>query len=337
MQRNSGVVGQPSAGGAGAGAGAGGTGSSIGTATVAMQPQHVAQLVVLGTIWGSAYLFITSLVDEVSPWAMILVRLLLGAGVLGLVLIARGGRLPERGVVWLHLAAMAVLGNLLPFWLIAWSQQHATSSIAAVLNATIPFFTLLTAALVFRMERIRANHLLGVLLGTIGTLALTGGSLLDLGSTTGQGELALLVSSACYGVAFAYARRFVRGEPVALVTAQLLVGAVLCAPLAWQDWRVEWGSLGVLELLAWLTLGAIGTGFAYVIYYALIADLGATAASFVTYLIPVVGVLLGWLVLSESLGWLGLLGMLLIALGVSVSYGLHRRVLPALQRRGAEV
>ncbi len=313
------------------------TGAGSGPETVAVQPQHIAQLLVLGTIWGSAYLFITSLVDEVSPWAMILVRLLLGAGVLGVIHTARGGRLPARGVVWLHLAAMAVLGNLLPFWLIAWSQQHATSSIAAVLNATIPFFTLLTAALVFRMERMRANHLLGVLLGTLGTLALTGGSLLDLGSTTGRGEMALLLSSACYGFAFAYARRFVRGEPVALVTAQLLLGAVLCAPLAWQDWRVEWGSLGVLELLAWLTLGAIGTGVAYVIYYALIADLGATAASFVTYLIPVVGVVLGWLVLSESLGWLGLLGMLLIALGVSVSYGLHRRLLPALRRRGAEV
>jgi drug/metabolite transporter (DMT)-like permease len=293
-----------------------------------IEPKHVSWLLALGTIWGSSYLFIAVLVDEVSPLPLISVRFALGASVLALALFARGGRLPGWRVIWPHLFVMSLLGNVIPFALIAWSQQHTASALAAVLNATIPLFTLIFAALVFRSDRITGAQLGGISLGFAGVALLTGSSVLDIGSTNGLAELALVGASLCYGFAFAYARRFVRGDPLQNVTAQLLIGFVLVTPFALRFGWIHPENLGGLEIAAWIALSAAGTGLAYVFYYALIRDIGATRASLVTYIIPVVGVVLGWLLLDEYLGVEGLAGMFLIVLGIAVSYGVHRRLLP---------
>jgi len=292
-----------------------------------IEPKHVVWLLALGTIWGSSYLFIAVLVDEVSPLSTIAVRFALGAGVLALGLFARGGRLPGWRVVWPHLVVMSVFGNVIPFALIAWSQRYTTSALAAVLNATIPLFTLIFAALVFRSDRISGAQLGGIALGFAGVALLTGPSVLDIGSANGLAELALLGASLCYGFAFAYARRFVRGDPLQNVTAQLLIGFVLVTPFALRYGWVHTEDLGAMEIGAWIALSAAGTGLAYVFYYALIRDIGATRSSLVTYIIPVVGVVLGWLLLDEYLGIEGLFGMFLIVCGIAVSYGLHRRLL----------
>jgi drug/metabolite transporter (DMT)-like permease len=278
-------------------------------------------MLALGTIWGSSYLFIKNLVDAADPVTIIAVRMVLGAVTLGAILLLQRRALPVWGNVWGHLAVMSLLGNLLPFWLIAWSQKHTTSALAAVLNAAIPLFTLLIAATAFRMERITPNRVVGIALGMVGVAFLTGRSVLDFGSSGGLGALALLGASLCYGFAFAYARRYVRGNPLSNVTAQLGIGAVVIVPVALATGWVETDKLAATDIAGWIILSAVGTGVAYVIYYGLIAELGATAASFVTYIIPVVGVILGWVFLDERLAWTGFLGMALIVVGVWVSVG----------------
>ena len=162
------------------------TGGTTGRVT----PRQIAAMLALGTIWGSSYLFIKLLVDAVDPVTIIAVRMVIGAATLGAILLFQRGRLPERGIVWPHLAMMSLLGTLLPFWLIAWSQQHTTSALAAVLNAAIPLFTLLIAAAAFRIERITPNRLAGIALGLVGVGLLTGRSVLDIGSSGGRGALA---------------------------------------------------------------------------------------------------------------------------------------------------
>jgi drug/metabolite transporter (DMT)-like permease len=278
-------------------------------------------MLALGTIWGSSYLFIKLLVDAADPVTIIAVRLVLGFLTLGAILVAQRGSLPAWGSVWGHLSIMSLLGNLLPFWLIAWSQKHTTSALAAVLNAAIPLFTLLIAATAFRMERITPNRVAGITLGMIGVAFLTGRSVLDFGSSGGLGALALLGASLCYGFAFAYARRFVRGNPLSNVTAQLGIGAIVITPVALATGWMEPDKLAVTDVIGWIILSVVGTGVAYVIYYGLIAEMGATAASFVTYIIPVVGVILGWVFLDEHLAWTGFVGMVLIVVGVWISVG----------------
>lgn len=283
--------------------------------------RQIGWMLALGTIWGSSYLFIKLLIDAADPVTIIALRMVLGAATLGAILLAQRRQLPAWGPVWGHLAIMSLLGNLLPFWLIAWSQKYTTSALAAVLNAAIPLFTLLIAAVAFRMERITPNRVAGITLGIAGVAFLTGRSVLDVQSSGGLGELALLAASLCYGFAFAYARRFVRGNPLANVTAQLGIGAIVITPLALLTGWIEPDRLAATDIAGWIILSAVGTGLAYVVYYSLIAEMGATAASFVTYIIPVVGVILGWAFLDERLAWTGFLGMALIVAGVWVSVG----------------
>jgi drug/metabolite transporter (DMT)-like permease len=288
-----------------------------------VEGKHVLWLLSLGILWGASYLFIKVLVDVASPSAMIAVRFALGASVLGILLTLRGGRLPRPGKLWLHLLVMSVIANVLPFLLIAWSQQHATSAIAAVLNATTPLFTLLFAALLFHNDTFSRERVAGLLLGFAGVALLTGTSLLNFDEAA-LGELALLGSSLCYGFGYGYARRFVRGEPLQLVTTQLLFGFLITAPIALATGWVRPENLTLLNAAAWLVLGAFGTGVAYIFFYALISSIGPTRTSLVTYITPIVGVILGWLLLEEYLGLTGMAGMLLIITGIATSYGLVR-------------
>ncbi|HMM41230.1 MAG TPA: DMT family transporter [Thermomicrobiales bacterium] len=289
---------------------------------------QVAWLLSLGLIWGSSYLFIKLLVDAASPSVMIAVRLTLGLLTLGAVMLARGERLPRWGRPWRLLLVMSIAGNVVPFTLITWAEQHVTSALAAVLSATTPLFTLLVSALVFRHDRLSGARLAGLAVGFAGVVLLTGRSVLDVGSSDAAGTLALLASSVCYGFSFAFARQYIRGNPVSNVTAQLAMSLAIMAPFALLGGWVEPDELNATNVTGWVILGALGTGVAYLFYYALIRAIGATPASLVTYIIPPVGLLLGWLALEEDLGINGVAGMLLIVAGVAVAYGWHRRLLP---------
>ncbi len=288
--------------------------------TEQIEARHIAWLLILGLTWGSSYLFIKVLVEAVSPAVMVAARFALGAAVLGIILAIRGGRLPKPGRIWLHLSVMSLFVNITPFMLIAWGSRHTDSAMAAVLNGTTPLFTLIFAAAIFRSETFSPARIAGVALGFAGVIALTDGAFSDPGSATGLGELALLVSSLCYGFGFAYARRFISGEPLANVTAQLMIGTVVTIPIALATGWIRTEHLNPANIGAWIILGIFGTGVAYLFYYSLISQIGATRASLVTYITPVVGLILGWIVLGENLGWAGVLGMFLIIAGVAVSY-----------------
>lgn len=281
---------------------------------------QLVRLILLGTIWGSSYLFIKLAVAGFPPVALVEARLLLGALVLTLVRRLARQPWPER-LVWPHLIVMAVVGNLVPFLLIAWSEQHIDSGLASVLNATTPFFTVLFAVLVFRTERLTWGKAAGVVLGFLGVALLSGRDLTALRTASAQGNLAVLASSACYGLGFAYARRFLSGAPLALAASQIAVAAVLLLPpsLVLVD-RAELQPSGS-AVLAVAVLGVLGSGLAYVLYYRLIASAGAVVASLATYLMPPVGVTLGWLVLGEPVGWRLLAGVLVILVGMAMVQG----------------
>jgi len=281
---------------------------------------QLLQLVLLGTIWGSSYLFIKLAVAGMPPLALVEGRLLLGALVLLAVRRVTGQPWPTR-TVWPHLALMAVIGNIVPFLLIAWSEQHIDSGLASVLNATTPFFTVLFAVLIFRAERLTAAKAIGVTLGFLGVAVLSGADLAALGAASTQGQLAVLASSACYGLGFAYARRFLRGAPLALAAGQIALAALILLPPALSAGDLAALRVGPAEVVSVLVLGVLSSGLAYVLYYRLIAAAGAVIASLATYLMPPVGVTLGWLVLGEPVGWRLVVGVVLILFGMAVVQG----------------
>jgi len=282
---------------------------------------HLVQLLLLAAIWGSSYALIKIAVAGISPLTLVAGRLVLGAALLLVTARMMGLRLPRDRTQLLHLTVMAVTGNILPFLLIAWAEERVTSSLASILNATTPFFTLLLAVSVLRTERLTLGKVMGIIVGFIGVAILTGADLTNLGSASGQGVLALLASSACYGLGFAYARRYVRGEPLAVSATQLSIAALLLAPVALLFGDVTATHLTPANAAAWITLGLIPTGVAYILYYRLIAGVGATRTSYTTYIIPIVGVTWGWLLLDEALGLDALLGVAVIFLGLAIASG----------------
>jgi drug/metabolite transporter (DMT)-like permease len=268
------------------------------------------------------------LVDAVSPVVMVAVSFGLGAVVLRTMLALRGGRLPARGIIWLHLLIMALIANMVPFLLIAWGSQHADATLAAVMNGSTPIFALFFAIAVFRDEVLTLARVSGILLGFAGVIALTGGSLRTLGSTATLSVLALVLASVCYGFAFAYARQFVKGDALANVTCQLVIGFAISAPIALTTGWVRIEHLHTANVAAWIILGIFGNGIAFLFYYSLIRQIGATHTSLITYITPVFGVILSWILLNENLGTTGITGMLLIFAGAAINYGWHNRLRP---------
>jgi drug/metabolite transporter (DMT)-like permease len=287
----------------------------------------------LAILWGSGFLFIKIALEGMSPIQIVLGRLLSAAVVMVVVVAYRKERLPRRLVPWAHLAVMAVVTNIAPYFLFAWGEQHITSSLAGVLNATTPLFTLLLAVST-HTERLTVPSLAGLTLGFLGVVILApwhdGGlssSLLGIG--------AALLASACYAASYVYARRFLSAgvlSPLVLSSGQMIAGAVLlglAAPLVAREAVTPSPSV----IASVVILGVLGTGIAYVLNYRLIAEEGATAASTVTYLLPIVAILLGLLILSEPAGWNLLVGGLIVLAGVALSEG---RILPRRQAQSSK-
>lgn len=274
-------------------------------------------LLILGTIWGSSYLFIKVAVAEVPVMTLITGRLLLAAIILWLLLWALGKSMPRSRSLWRAYAVMGILSGTLPYALIAWGEQYIPSNLAALLQATMPIFTVILATLLADDEHMTWRKVLGVAVGFVGVSILMVPDLRQGLQANLLGQLAVVLSSASYAGAAIFARKRLRGQPpLASTTGQLTMGALFTLPLSLLIDRPFDLSPSLPATASWLGLSILGTVLAYVIYYALLERTSATFVSTVTYIIPINGLMLGALVLGEPLT-LALAGSsVLILLGV---------------------
>jgi drug/metabolite transporter (DMT)-like permease len=282
----------------------------------------VAMFVALAVTWGASFLFIKVGLDGFSPEQVVWARLVLGAVALLAVTAVRRAPLPRDARLWGHLLVVALLLCVVPFSLFAWAEQHVSSGVASILNATTPLMTMLVALAALPQERLTRDRVAGLLLGFLGVLVVLGAWSRTPGSEA-AGQLACLGATASYGVAFVYLRRFVAGRGVpalASATVQVVLGAavmLLATPLVARPAPVLSGRVvGAITLL-----GVAGTGFAYVWNTVIVNRWGATNASTVTYLTPLVGVVLGVVVLGERATWNLPVGALVVLAGVVVAQG----------------
>jgi drug/metabolite transporter (DMT)-like permease len=296
-----------------------------------MKLTSLLQMLMLGTIWGSSYLMIRVAVDGLSPLVLVSIRLFFGAIFLFSIIWIWNLTIPRDRTLWLHLLVMAIIGNAIPWTLISWAGQHIDSGLSAVLNSTTPLFTILLTVAAFRSERLTWPRLTGVLIGFAGVATLTGAGITDLASTSLQAQLAVLFSSACYGLAFAYARRYIRAEPMILAGMQILLAFLIITPVAIVFGNPAGSTLTPAIALSAIALGLLPSGIAYILYYRLIRDVGATMASYSTYLIPIIGLFLGWLVLDEAIGLQSIAGVALILAGLTLATTFHQTITPATQ------
>jgi len=282
--------------------------------------------VLLGLIalaWGSSYLFIKIGVETLPPLSLVFMRLLVGLAILGAVVVVTRTPLPRDPRTLGHLAILGAVNIAIPFWLIGWAEQHISSGLAGILQSAAPFFTLVLAASFVHDEHITRDRVAGMAIGFLGILVLSAPNLAEVGTAAGAqrllGELGVVLASLAYGTGNTYARRTLREtRPLVLATGQVGWALAMVVALAFL---VDGGITLPSVPEAWFAvgwLGSVGTGFAYVIFFRLLTGWGPTRASLVAYLLPVVAVVLGVVVLGETVDATFLAGAVLIVGGIWV-------------------
>lgn len=272
---------------------------------------------VLVLVWGSSFLLMKVGLQSLDPVQISGLRIAAGAGVLATLLLLGGGRLPTGARTWGHLVVCGFFLAAVPFTLFALSETRISSALAGIGNAATPIATVLAALAILPGAGLATRRVVAVAVGFAGVV-----TIMQPWTATDRPDLAgfamALVGGASYGVGWTYNRRFLSGADLgglAMPAATLLTGLVLMVPvmLAWA-WTTPEGLAAVtayapardvpgwLPLAATGVLGVVGTGFAYVLQFDVVRAAGALVGSTITYLIPVVSVLLGVLVLGERLG-----------------------------------
>jgi drug/metabolite transporter (DMT)-like permease len=280
------------------------------------------QFVLLAAIWGSSFLFIKVLDRHWSALWVCFARVALGAAALSLLMLARRERFPRDRRLWFHCAVAALCFNTISWTLIAYGEQHITSIMAGLWNATTPLWVLIFSLAIFRDQRPTGGRVVGLLVGFAGVAVLLG-PWRGFGGGQLIGYLACAGAAACYGVGFPYTRRHLSGRPesgIVLSACQLVCAMVMLAPFLALAPAPSL-HIGLDGLGSILGLGVLGSGFAFALNYMLVRSRGATAASTVTYLIPVFSTLLGATVLGEALHWNQPVGTVILLLGVALSQG----------------
>ncbi|RKQ68732.1 DMT family transporter [Oceanibaculum indicum] len=291
-----------------------------------MGPTEWLLLVVLSVLWGGSFLFAKIAVTHVPPLVVVWLRVCIAAAILLALLPAFGVRLPRDGRFWREVAVMGMLNNVAPFALIFWGQQEIGASLAGILNATTPFFTVLLAHLLTRDERITGAKLAGLLIGLAGVVAMIGpdalASLGGAGLGTTLAQLAIVGAAFSYGCANIFGRRFRDRPPMALACGQLSMSALILTPiiLTFQaPWSLPVPPAEAIAAIAALALAS--TALAYVIFFRILAKAGATNVALVTFLVPASAILLGALVLGERLAPMQMLGLAGILCGLAAIDG----------------
>lgn len=281
----------------------------------------------LGLIWGSSFLWIRIAVQDTGPFTLVAFRLFFG--LIGLMAIMAYKKLsfPRDKRTLLSLTIMGVINTALPFTLISWGETRIESSLASILNGTVPLFAIIIAHLWLHDERITFARVIGLIVGFIGVVILVGRDF-DFRTLSGDflGQLAVIAASVSYATAATFSRKYLRGQnPVVQATVPMLAADVLMwlslpavgfvapaldAPNHFPTLPITW--------IALVWLGILGSCVAYILFFYLLNNWGVTRSTLVTYVFPVVGLFLGIVFLNETLDWRLVTGSVLVVSGIAV-------------------
>ncbi|MEU6119360.1 DMT family transporter [Streptomyces sp. NPDC047117] len=275
---------------------------------------------VLALIWGFSFLFIKVGTQGYAPLQVTFGRMIFGTAVLTAVLIAKRDRLPRDRRTWAHLAVSALFLNALPFSLFAYSELTIPSTLAGICNATSPLWGMALSVVALSEDRPTRRRVAGLGLGFLGVLTVLG-AWQGFSGTDPLGTLMALGASLCYPIGWIYVRRTLAGSKnssLSMSSAQLLLATLQLAVVTPLFTALP-TSFPVVPLLSIIALGALGTGFAFLLQYGLVAEVGPTTAQMVTYFIPVIATAAGVAVLGEHLSWNTPVGALIVLAGAALT------------------
>jgi drug/metabolite transporter (DMT)-like permease len=258
-------------------------------------------------------------VQEVGPITLVALRASFGLLFGIVVIVLQRVPLPRTFREWAPLLLVGLTNVAIPFFLISWGEQSIDSAVAAILDATVPLFTILIAHFLLRDDRITVPKVLGLVIGFVGIVVLMSK---DIGASPGSllGQIAVIVASMFYAMSAIYVRKSTQDTPGILRSAGPLISASITMWLSTFVFEspVKIPQLGV-TWFALIFLGVIGSGFAFVLGFYLIHEIGPTRASMVTYLFPLGGVTLGITFLHERLTWQVIAGAILIIASLAIA------------------
>ncbi|MBT2439689.1 DMT family transporter [Streptomyces sp. ISL-36] len=275
---------------------------------------------VLALIWGFSFLLIKVGTEGFAPFQVTFGRLLFGTAVLAVAMVVKRERLPRGVRTWAHLAVAAFLLNALPFSLFAYSELTIPSTLAGICNATTPLWGMVLSLVALSEDRPTRVRAAGLGIGFVGVLTVLGAwqgfSGLDV-----TGTAMALLASFSYAVGWIYVRRTLTGtgaSHLSLAGSQVGLGTLQLA-LVTPLFTSLPSSVELVPLLAVIALGALGTGYAMLLQYGVVAEVGPTTAAMVTYFIPVIATAAGVALLGEQLSWNTPVGAAIVLAGAALT------------------
>ena len=291
-----------------------------------MRKSWLPAYLALGVVWGCSFIFIKLGLEFLTPFGVAFGRCALGAITLLIIVKIKKIKLPSDKSTWQKLWILSMLLNVIPGILFAYAEVHVTSVLAGIINATTPLATLIVMLIAFREERLKVEQIIGLIIGATGVMVVLG-IWQGVGENQLTGVIALLIAVTCYGISFPYTVRNIIPlglKPEAAATTQLIMAAITLLPFYLFD-GISQDYYRPATFLAMLALGILGSGIAYIWNFSIIAAAGSSIASSVTYLTPVVAIIVGWVFLGEALSWYEPVGALLVIIGAAISQGRFNR------------
>jgi len=286
---------------------------------------------IVGFIWGCSFIFIKSGLEFLSPIGVAFIRCALGAATLYSYARYKKIELPRGVKSYLHIWVVSLLLNVFPGIFFALAETEVTSILAGIINAVTPLMTLIAILLVNRSEKPKSGQMVGLFIGFAGVLIVLG-AWNGLGDNPWWAVGILLLAVTCYGFSFPYTRKFVIPlgyKTEAIVAQQLFLASFTLLPIYLID-GISIETLPIGPVASMVALGVFGSGFAYMWNFKVMQIAGSAIASSVTYLTPVVAVIVGIIFLGEHITWNEPLGALVVLVGAAIA---QERINISQQRR----
>lgn len=293
-------------------------------------------LLLLGAIWGASFLFIKVIIDDgVDPLGMSFGRTTLGALTLAPVAFRQRASFARDRRTWLILGWLGFFNFALPWTLFGVAAEHAPSGASSIANSSQPLWAAIFMTLLLPGDRLTRGRTIGLFTGFLGVICLMGSDLLHAGSSGSLAILTMLGATFCYGLSAVIIRRWLKHvRAIPLAFSQLAFASLFLLPAAGLSGAFSTMHMGGAAFACLIALGVANSGFGVMGYMWLIQQVGPVRAAVVTYLMPPIGVALGWLVLNETVGWNLLFGLGFVIAGVALVQqitprGIIRRLMPA--------
>jgi drug/metabolite transporter (DMT)-like permease len=291
--------------------------------TATARKPWVAMYTVAGLIWGGSFLFVEYALTALTPIGVALWRTTFGALAMLIAIVIYRSKLPTSFDAWKKMTIAGMFMSSVPFTLFAYAQTFVSSALASILNAVTPIATVVVMLIAFRSEKLKPHVVVGLLVGLVGVLVVLG-VWQGFGDNEPLAIIALLVAVTCYGIGTPYVRNYI--APLKLSTevsvfGQIGTAAITLLPVYLISGQYFTSTPSLAAIGSVIAIGALGSGVAYLLYYKVLDVVGSAIASSVTYITPIIAVILGVLILNEQLHWYEPVGGIIVILGAAISQG----------------